>query len=104
MSKVNVSLICITIFLIIGLIFGTTIYKVMKTHNDNLLKVSEKFIIEHAKDCYNEKRCTNETVTLKELYDLKYLARQANPVTKEYYKEESYVKKEGNTYTFVMVS
>ncbi len=101
-SKVMVAL---TFIICIGLIAGTTSYKVIKKHNDNLLLVSKKYIIEKTKQCYNDKVCSGNSVSLKNLYEHSYLDRQANPVTKEYYNEASYiVKLEDNTYNFIIVN
>ena len=90
-----------SIVIIIGLIIGVTSYKVVKTHQDKLILVEEKYIIEKAKECINEKKCNEEKVTLKELYTLEYLDKQSNPVTKKYYNEDSYVKYIDNEYIFV---
>lgn len=102
----NMSKICIvvTILGVLGMIGGTSVYKVIRRHHDRLLLVSEKRIVEKARLCFNEEKCTNDAVTLKTLYQLHYLTNEVNPVTKEYYKEDSYVKKEDtNQYTFVVV-
>ena len=40
----------------------------------------------------------------KELYDLKYLDKQVNSVTKEYYNENSYVKYSNNEYVFIDIT
>lgn len=100
----NKKIISITIIAIIIIIAGGTAYKVNKSHKDKLMYVSELYIIEHTKLCYNEKKCTTDVVTLKNLYDLSYLKNEVNPVTKEYYNENSYIKKEENNYSFVIVN
>lgn len=100
MANKNKVFITITLFIIIASILGITIYKVMNTHNEKLLLVKSEYIIEKAKNCLNEKKCTGTKVTLKTLYDLGYIDIQVNPVTKEYYKESAYVLKEDNNYTF----
>lgn len=100
----NKNIFTITILIIILLIGGASTYKVIKRHNDRLMLVSEKLITERARLCYEEKKCTENMVTLKTLYNLNYLETQANPVTKEYYNEESYIKKEDDLYTFVEVN
>ena len=99
----NKKIIIITICLIIVLIGGTTGYKVMKRHHANLLLVSSKYIEEKARDCYNDNLCLTNEITLEMLYNNNYLARQANPVTKEYYNDKSYVLRNDNTYTFMIV-
>lgn len=90
-----------TIVIILGLVIGVTTFKVVKMHNNKLLLVEEKYIIEKAKKCINEKKCNNDAITLKELYELKYLNKQVNPVTKEYYNEESYITLKDNEYIFI---
>ncbi len=89
------------IVIILGLIISVTTYKVMKLHQEKLILVEEKYIIEKAKKCINEKKCNENKVTLKQLYELEYLNKQSNPVTKEYYSEDSYVEYINNEYIFV---
>ena len=98
--KMSKKIIAFTFILLITLIAGLTTVKVVKSHHEKELLVSTKYITEKARLCYKEKKCTNDTVTLKELYDLKYLDKQVNPVTKEYYNENSIIKKEDNNYVF----
>lgn len=102
-KKMNKNWIIGTLIIILLLIGGTSIYKVKKLHEERLLLVSSKRIVEKARLCYIEKKCQGKSVTLKTLYDLKYLTIEANPITKEYYNENSYVKKEEDQYTFIIV-
>lgn len=97
----NKWIISATIIIILGLIIGVTSFKVVSNHNDKLLLVKEKYIIETAKKCKIEKKCNNDTITLKELYDLKYLEKEVNPVTKEYYSDDAYVTLNNNEYIFI---
>lgn len=83
------------------LITSVTTFKVINIHKDKLLLVENKYLIETAKKCINEKNCQSDKVTLKELYDLEYLEKESNPVTKEYYSEESYIELKNNEYVFV---
>lgn len=99
----NKIIISITLLIIFGSIIGYTTYKVINKHNTKLLHVKSEYIIEQAKNCFNEKKCTGTKVTLKTLYELDYLDTQVNPVTKEYYNEEDYVLKEGNDYNFYTI-
>lgn len=99
----NKIIISITLLIIFGSIIGYTTYKVINKHNTKLLHVKSEYIIEQAKNCFNEKKCTGTKVTLKTLYELDYLDKQVNPVTKEYYNEEDYVLKEDNDYNFYTV-
>ena len=100
MNKIFVTL---TVLFITALIVGVTTYKVLAEHNNKLTEVEEKYIIEAAKDCLNQKECSGNKITLQTLYNLNYLDFRADPVTKEYYNPESYVKYEDATYTFVSV-
>ncbi len=86
----NKKAIILTIFVIIGMIVLPTIYKIYVTHNNNLIKVVEKEFLYQANKCYNAKDCKNEVVTLKELYDNKYIIdKLTDPLTKKYYGEDS---------------
>lgn len=100
-KSMNKWIISATIIIIFGLVIGVTSFKVVDNHNDKLLLVEEKYIIEAAKKCKIEKECNNDTITLKELYNLKYLEKQVNPVTKEYYSEDAYVTLKNNEYVFI---
>lgn len=97
----NKWIISTTIIIIFGLIIGVTSFKVVNKHNDKLLLVEEKYIIENAKKCKMKKKCNNDNITLKELYDLKYLEKQVNPVSKEYYSLDAYVTLRNNEYVFI---
>lgn len=102
----NINKLCIlgTIILVSGLIIGVTIYKVIDNHNKRKLLVDTKFIVDTAKKCiYDDKCSSNEDITLEKLYDLSYLERQVNSVTKEYYNNKSYVTYKDNDYVFVDV-
>lgn len=87
MNKISISLIVLSILLI----SGYTAYKVVTIHNHNVLLVSEKRIIEAAKNCVNEDKCEGNKITLKNLYEEKYLEQEINPLTKEIYNDNSYV-------------
>ena len=101
----NKFFITLTIIIVLLSVIGFSAYKIINKHNEKILLVEKKYIIERAKSCLNEKKCSGNTITLKELYDLNYLELQVNEVTKEYYNEESYViKKEDNSYEFIIVS
>jgi len=92
-----------SVIVILIIILIPTIYKVVNNHQNNLYQVVEEKIINGAKKCFYEEKCMNENITLKELYDLNYLEPISNPVTKEYYNEESYIKRKGNKFTFIPV-
>lgn len=99
-NKVIIYMTIISILLIISI---PTIYNIIKKHNDRLTLVTEKRITEAAKDCYLKDLCRDKKITLKELYNNKYLEKESNPITKEYYNENSYVLVENNKYTFVEI-
>lgn len=90
------------IIIIILLISVPTAYKVLKTHNEHLYEATYEKIINAAKKCYYESICLDEKTTLKTLYDKEYLERISNPVTKEFYSEESYVKRVGKDFEFIV--
>jgi len=91
-----------TIIAIILIITVPTVYKVIKNHNDNLLHAVEEKIIQAAKKCYYEEKCKEKKITLKNLYDLEYLDKISNPISKEYYNENSYVIFNNNKFKFVV--
>lgn len=91
-----------SIIVILLIITIPTVYKVIKYHNDNLYQVVEGKVLEAAKKCYYEEKCVNEKILLKELYDLNYLESVSDPITKEYYNEESYVLRENTSFTFII--
>ena len=93
----------VTIVGIVLIILIPTVYTIIKNHNDRLIKVSYKRIEEAAKKCVEDEKCTDKKITLKELYDNKYLKKESNPISKEYYNEESYVKKTKDNYKFIVV-
>ena len=92
-----------TIISIIIIVLIPTLYTIIKKHNARLTEVSTKRIVEAAKKCYEDEKCKNEKITLKELYDNKYLKKESNPITKEYYSEKTYVEKKNNDYKLKIV-
>ena len=90
----------ISIFLLISI---PTIYKVVINHKNSLIKVVEDKIINSAKKCYYEEKCTDDKITLKELYDLKYLDRVSDPISREYYNDQSYIEVNDDEFRFVVV-
>ena len=99
-SKFIINITIIAVALIIAI---PTVYKIIKNHNDRLIEVTTKRIKEAAKNCKLDEKCTNNKITLKELYDNEYLEKESNPITKEYYNEDSYVEVIDNFYEFVEV-
>ena len=88
-------------FIIISFI---TTFKVIKNHQEKLLLVSEKRITEAAIKCLNEKKCSDNKITLKDLYNFNYLEKEINPITKEYYSELSYIEINNNQKKFIVVN
>ena len=99
MKKISISL----IILAIALVACATAYRVVTNHNANLMKVTEKRIIEAAINCWRDDKCSGNVATLDTLYQNKYLEQEINPLTKEIYNTGSYVKKDGNDYEFIVV-
>lgn len=92
-----------TIIAIVLIILIPTIYTIVKKHNDRLISVTNKRIEEAAKECYLEGVCLEEKISLKKLYDNKYLEKESNPITKEYYNEDSYVERKDKKFEFIEV-
>ena len=97
-NKIIVICSLIVILLIVSVPTG---YKVIKNHHESLYKVVEEKIIDASKKCYYEENCLDEEITLKKLYDLGYIEKVSNPVTKEYYNENSFVLKKNNKFEFI---
>lgn len=99
----NKIIINFTVAAIVLIILIPTIYNIAKKHNDRVISVTEKRIQEAANNCYLDNICLNEKITLKELYDNKYLEKESNPITKEYYNETCYVIRKNGKYKFIEV-
>ena len=99
MKKLSVGLILFAV----ALVAVVTAYKVVTNHNNNLMKVTEKRIMEAAINCWRDDKCSGNVATLDTLYQNKYLEQEINPLTKEIYNPSSYVKKDGNNYEFIIV-
>ena len=74
------------------------IYSVINRYHNNLYLVSEKRIVEAAKKRVDMDICINGKITLKQLYENNLLEVESNPITKEIYNDESYIKVENNEY------
>ena len=98
-NKITIIGTILSILLILGI---PTIYKVVKNHHHNLYLVVEEKIINSAKKCYFDEICNENKIFLKDLYELNYLEKVNNPVTKEYYNELSYVKIDNDEFKFVV--
>lgn len=92
MVKIMKYKIIFSMLLIISLIVLVPSFKkVNLEYKSNLYLVTESRITQKAFLCFKESKCSNTTVYLSELYLLGYLSDEFDPVTKEYYSEESYV-------------
>ncbi len=92
----NKIIIYATALILVLLIAIPSTYKVVKKHNDRLLKNTIQKIEETAKDCYYNNSCVEERITLTELYEKTGLTTMSNPITKKIYNEESYVSVQDN--------
>ena len=90
MSK-NKIFIYFLVLVICLLIAVPSTYKVVKKHNERMLKNTIETIVEAAKDCYYNDSCVDEVITLKELYEKTGLDTMYNPISKRIYNEDSYV-------------
>ncbi len=79
------------IVLLITIIILVSIGKVIIEHQEKIKLVESKLILETAQKCVVNNDCHGDKVTLKMLYDNKYLDKEYNKITKEYYNENSYV-------------
>jgi len=98
-NKITIIVTIIAILLILGI---PTVYKVVNNHQNKLYQVVEQKIINSAKKCYYEEKCKEKKILLKTLYELNYLDKVSNPITKEYYNEESYVEFKNNKFKFIV--
>ena len=77
-KKINAFIILVLILLV----FGSTIYKVIKRHNERLYEVLYSKIEYQAKKCFLEEKCEKEII-LNDLYNKGYLEIQYDPISKE---------------------
>lgn len=78
----NFSIFLTTITLLIVFVTTVTTIELNQRHEDKLIYSMESKIKYYAKRCYLENNC-KDIVTLKDLYDRKYLTQVVHPVTKE---------------------
>lgn len=101
--KLNKLIIFVTVIITASLIIIPTVYKITKSHQEALMEVVTKEVIEAAISCKNNDTCKNDKITLKEMYDLNLLDTVVNPLTKEIYNENSYVEIKEDKNIFVVV-
>ena len=79
-KKNNITIIIYLMLILTIIVF--IIYKIIKTHEDRLYTVLYSEIEYKAKRCYLDKECDN-TFTLSDLYEKKYLNIMYDPISKE---------------------
>lgn len=99
-KKKSNKLITITVLSLLIIIIIFTIYKINKNHEEKLYNVLYSKIKYASKKCYLEEKCKNE-ITLKELYDNKYLEIQYDPISKEELDSNTIIKIKNDKITIV---
>lgn len=89
-NKIIIYLTIVTLLIMIGI---PTVQKIIKENEQNKYLVMEKLITESAEKCLYENHCKSNIITLKELYEKKYLFETViDPNTKIVLNENSYVE------------
>lgn len=88
----------LTVIISVLMVGTNVIYVMQKEHKEREILVSEKRIIEAAIECSNNMQCGDFPITIETLIDKGYLENVVNPLTKEYYSEQSFVYMENNEY------
>lgn len=100
MGKKNKILISVLLLAIIGVVVTATANKVYATHIDKEYEVLEKEILEGAKECFLDKKCTGTTTSIADLKSLGYISGDlVDPVTKEEVKPDKIITKSKDTFT-----
>ena len=97
----NKIIIYLTIIAIIVVITIPTLIKVQANYKEKMYASTISTIETAATKCVNDGLCMEDEITLKELYDNKYLDRVVNPTNKEYFKDSSYLIKIEDEFEFV---
>lgn len=102
MAKKKINNICFILIIVILLliIIPATKY-IMDNHYNSMYLVIEKKVVQAAKDCYNDKKCDNKTITLKELIDKDYIVKMYDPISKELINLDSNVDIETSKFTII---
>lgn len=90
----------LTLLGFILIIIIPVLFNINKDYKNKLYNSTVDKIIIGAKKCYLEEKCTNDSVTLKVLYQYKYLDKVINPINKEYFNEDSVIINKDGVYTF----
>lgn len=98
-NKLIISLTILASLLMIAL---PTILKIYERHEERLLLVSEKKIIESAENCFRTSSCQNHQTTIKELKEKGFLEENiVNPKTKTYYDDNTTLIEEHFSVSFL---
>lgn len=89
-SKAN-KFIMILFLIVLCILLIFTMYKLNKKHEEKLYNVLYSKIKYQANKCFLKKECERD-ITLKELYEKKYLEIQYDPITKEELNKEIKIK------------
>lgn len=90
MNKRLISILITFIGLIIIIVICTIVEIVDEKKNEKY-DIVVNDITNASKECVKDKKCNEGKITLKELYDKKYLEKQTNPKTDKYFNKNSYI-------------
>lgn len=82
MEKKKINIIIYSLVGFVSLLLIIAAYKNLNNHHEKEYLVVHNKIKEAAKKCYLDEKCEGK-ITLKDLYDKKYLEPLVDPVTKE---------------------
>jgi len=89
MSK-NKTVLLLTIIASLLIITLPTILQIYQNHNNRLLQVATKKILESAESCFYDDVCQGNEITIGDLRDNGYLESDVvNPKTKKYFAEDT---------------
>lgn len=91
MRNIDKIILLTAMLVFILIITSATIIKIKTNEINREYDYLVSSFVHYAVVCKEEKKCLNENVTLKELYDNDYIDKKINPKTDEYFNENSYV-------------
>lgn len=89
-------IIYLTLIVIILIIIVPTLIDVKEEENEHKMLVINNEIKYAATKCFREDKCLTDSIYLKDLYELDYLEKIINPITKEYINENTIITKVDN--------
>jgi len=93
----NFEILSIAIIISLVIIIIGSINKILNNHNEKALYAMKSKVEYYAKRCYLENNC-KDTITLKELYEKKYITEEVvNPITKEIISEDLEINYENDS-------